>query len=81
MADAKAKWFSAFESSFRFSSLFEHDLFRKPLSTFRDHALGFRASIEPLRGRVKRSRRTLSRGAAQHVSGALQNRDRNELGI
>jgi hypothetical protein len=71
MADAKAKWFSAFESSFRFSLLFEHDLFRpsfarrsglreggKSLSTFRDHALRFRASIEPLWERVKRSRRS-----------------------
>src|SRR5262249_8373989 len=29
-----------FESSSRFSFLFEHDLFRKPLHTFRDHALG-----------------------------------------
>src|SRR5215475_3074239 len=28
-----------FESSSRFSFLFEHDLFRKPLHTFRDHAL------------------------------------------
>jgi Ala-tRNA(Pro) deacylase len=27
------------ESAFRFSLLFEHDLFRKPTSTFRDHAL------------------------------------------
>src|SRR5260370_42240286 len=27
------------ESAFRFSLLFEHDLFRKPVSTFRDHAL------------------------------------------
>ena len=28
-----------FESSSRFSLLVEHDLFRKPVSTFRDHAL------------------------------------------
>ncbi|MCA6122420.1 hypothetical protein J6500_11030 [Bradyrhizobium sp. WSM 1704] len=28
------------ESSSRFSSLFEHDLFGKPLRTFPDHALG-----------------------------------------
>src|SRR6266508_5603096 len=28
-----------FESSSRFSFVFEHDLFRKPLHTFRDHAL------------------------------------------
>jgi hypothetical protein len=27
-----------FESSFRFDLLFEHDLGRKPVSTFRDHA-------------------------------------------
>src|SRR6201987_5765753 len=33
---AKAKW--KVESRFRFSWLFEHDLFRKPVSTFRDHA-------------------------------------------
>src|ERR1700751_3660563 len=35
---AKAKW--KVESRFRFSLLFEHDLFRKPVSTFRDHAPG-----------------------------------------
>src|SRR5262245_60483321 len=28
-----------FESASRFSLLLEHDLFRKPVSTFRDHAL------------------------------------------
>jgi acetolactate synthase I/II/III large subunit len=28
------------ESAFRFSSLFEHDLFRKPVPAFRDHAVG-----------------------------------------
>src|SRR3954471_7326864 len=31
---------SLFESSSRSTSLFEHDLFRKPVATFRDHALG-----------------------------------------
>jgi hypothetical protein len=31
-------------SVFRFSLLFEHDLFRKPESTFRDHALAQRAT-------------------------------------
>src|SRR5215475_10721254 len=40
-----------FESSSRFSFLFEHDLFRKPLHTFRDHALvtaaGARRALEP----------------------------------
>src|SRR3954469_12467338 len=30
---------SLFESSSRSTSLFEHDLFRKPVATFRDHAL------------------------------------------
>ena len=34
----KAKWLSA-GSPFRFSHLFEHDLIRKPVPTFRDHAL------------------------------------------
>src|SRR5215211_9512002 len=34
---------SLFESSSRSTSLFEHDLFRKPVATFRDHALGRRA--------------------------------------
>jgi hypothetical protein len=33
----KAKMILA-EWNFRFSLLFEHDLFRKPVSTFRDHA-------------------------------------------
>src|SRR5215218_7141952 len=33
---------SLFESSSRSTSLFEHDLFRKPVATFRDHALGRR---------------------------------------
>jgi hypothetical protein len=27
---------------FRFSVFFKHDLFRKPVSTFRDHAIGAR---------------------------------------
>jgi hypothetical protein len=35
---AKAKW-DWVQLPFRFSLLFEHDLFRKPVSTFRDHAL------------------------------------------
>src|SRR5437763_12152538 len=43
---AKAKRFQA-ESPFCFSSLFEHDLFRKPVSTFRDHALSLNADVEP----------------------------------
>jgi hypothetical protein len=29
------------ESPFRFSFLFEHDLFGKPVSTFPDHAIAF----------------------------------------
>ena len=37
MASLKQDGF--FESSFCFSFLFAHDLFRKPLHTFRDHAL------------------------------------------
>src|SRR6516162_532676 len=37
--EAKAKR-SEVESRFRFSFLFEHDLVRKPVRTFRDHALG-----------------------------------------
>jgi hypothetical protein len=39
LGPAKAKW-DLVESLFRFSLLFEHDLFRKPASTFRDHAPG-----------------------------------------
>src|SRR5215204_1853063 len=31
------------ESSSRSTSLFEHDLFRKPVATFRDHALAYRS--------------------------------------
>jgi len=33
-----ARWL-VFESSSRFRLLLEHDLFRKPVPTFRDHAL------------------------------------------
>src|SRR5215469_7838724 len=39
------------ESAFRFSLLFEHDLFRKPALTFRDHAL---EQIELLAGGARR---------------------------
>src|ERR1700758_4613917 len=38
---AKARW-DWVESSSRFRSLIEHDLFGKPLHTFPDHALGIR---------------------------------------
>src|SRR5215467_7263559 len=47
-----------FESSSRFSFLFEHDLVRKPLHTFRDHALArvmrepYAAEL-PARGRIE----------------------------
>src|SRR6187401_3594188 len=40
-------------SSSRSSFLFEHDLFRKPLHTFRDHALSRRA-FDPLAGAPQR---------------------------
>src|SRR5215218_4321944 len=34
------------ESSSRSTSLFEHDLFRKPVATFRDHALAERRQAD-----------------------------------
>src|SRR5437764_8854553 len=39
------------ESELGSSFLFEHDLFRKPVPTFRDHALGIRADLELAEGR------------------------------
>src|SRR6202521_3021664 len=41
-----------FESSSRSSLLVEQDLFRKPVSTFRDHALGMPAPIERGKRRI-----------------------------
>src|SRR4029077_13742805 len=41
-----------FESSFRSSLLLEHDLFRKPVSTFRDHALIESLRIRPAPRRI-----------------------------
>src|SRR5215472_9292338 len=51
--------------SFRFSFLFEHDLFRKPVSTFRDHALAHETGLfvveVPARNKVLHCRRVVAR--------------------
>src|SRR5215510_1016365 len=68
-----------FESSPRFSLLLEHDLFRKPVPTFRDHAL---ARMESRGALMSCAHRSASLNAqAAHGNGEALARPRAQIGV
>src|SRR5262245_13609972 len=66
------------------ASLFEHDLFRKPVSTFRDHALGFAADELQQHGTPMRPRPVLDQikalpGAERKRATLYRDMERNAI--